>query len=323
MKATDRMLEVLYDREGGYVALDELARSCRLDRSGVESRLDDLRRQGHRLEFLPGGGVCMPRPARPAPVLIERRLGVRRVGRSVLCFDEVGSTNDVALDAMRQPDGDGLVVLAESQRSGRGRQGRRWVCPPGSGILMSVLLLEGPGPDRPRRGAMTIAAGLAVAEAVEISVGLACELKWPNDVLLEGAKVAGVLAETRTAGGGASATVIGIGVNVNAAPPAEAVDRPATHLADHLGGPAERVEVVRALLCRLDEWVGRVEAGRLEELHRGFLARCRMINERVTIRCGGSLHTGRVLDVDPLGGLVLCHDDGSRAYLPAEASSVM
>ena len=322
IKATDRILEVLYDREGGYVSLDELARVGRLDRAGVELRLGDLRRLGQKLESSPAGGVCLPRPVRLAPVLIERHLGVRRVGRSVLCFDEVGSTNDVALDAMRQADADGLVVLAESQRSGRGRQGRRWVCPPGSGILMSVLLLDPSGRERPRREAMTIAAGLAVAEAVEMSVHLACGLKWPNDVLLEGAKLAGVLAETRTVGG-VCATVIGMGVNVNAAPPAEAVDRPATHLADHLAGPAERVEIVRALLTRLDEWVGRVAAGQLDELHRGFVARCRMINERVTIRCGGRLHTGRVLDVDPLAGLVLCYDDGSRAYLPAEASSVV
>ena len=321
MKATDRILEVLYDREGGYVSLDELAGVGRLDRAGVESRLEDLRRGGQKLEFSPAGGVRLPRPVRLAPVLIERGLGIRRVGRSVLCFDEVGSTNDVALDAMRQAGGDGLVVLAESQRSGRGRQGRRWVCPPGSGILMSVLLIDPPGRDRPRSDAMTIAAGLALAEAVEMSAGLACGLKWPNDVLLEGAKLAGVLAETRTVGG-VSATVIGIGVNVNDAPPAEAVDRPATYLADHLAGPVERVEVVRALLMRLDEWVCRVEAGQLDELHRGFLARCRMINERVTIRCGGRLHTGRVLDVDPLGGLVLCYDYGSRAYLPAEGSSV-
>jgi len=322
MNATDRILEALYDRQGGYVSLDELARAGRLGRAGVESRLEDLRREGQKLEFSPAGGVCLPRPARLAPVLIERNLGVRRVGRSVVCFDEVGSTNDVALDAMRQANADGLVVLAESQRSGRGRQGRRWLCPPGSGILMSVLLLDEPGRRRLQCEAMTIAAGLAVAEAVEMSVGLNCGLKWPNDVQFEGAKLAGVLAETRTAGG-VSATVIGIGVNVNAAPPAESVDRPATHLADHLAGPAERVEIVRALLTRLDEWVGRVEAGQLDELHRGFLARCRMINERVTIRCGGRLHTGRVLDVDPLSGLVLCHDDGSRAYLPAEGSSVV
>ena len=322
MSATDRILEILYDRGGGYVGLDELARIGRLDRAGVELRLEDLRVQGQKLEFSPAGGVCLPHPVRLSPVLIERSLAVRRVGRSVLCFDEVGSTNDVALDAMRQAGGDGLVVLAESQRSGRGRQGRRWVCPPGSGILMSVLLLEPPGCERPRHEAMTIAAGLAVAEAVEMSVGLACGLKWPNDVLLEDAKFAGVLAETRTVGG-VSGTVIGIGVNVNAAPPVESVDRPATCMADHLAGPVERVEVVRALLMRLDEWVGRVEAGQLDELHRGFLARCRMINERVTIRCGGRLHTGRVLDVDPLSGLVLCYDDGSRAYLPAEASSVV
>jgi BirA family biotin operon repressor/biotin-[acetyl-CoA-carboxylase] ligase len=322
MNTADRILEVLYDREGGYVALDELARVVRLDLAGVELGLEDLRLQGQKLESSPACGVRLPRPVRPAPALIERGLVVRRVGRSVVCFDEVGSTNDVALEAMRQADADGLVVLAESQRSGRGRHGRRWVCPRGSGILMSVLLLDAPGRRLPWREAMTIAAGLAVAEAVERSVGLACGLKWPNDVLLEGAKLAGVLAETRT-GGGVRATVIGIGVNVNAAPPAESVAGPATHLADHLAGPAERVEIVRALLTRLDDWVGRVTAGQLEELHRGFLARCRMINERVTILCGGRLHTGRVLDVDPLGGLVLCHDDGSRAYLPAEGSSVV
>ena len=322
MKATNRILEVLYDRQGGYVSLDELAGATGLDRAGVELRLEDLGRRGQRLEFSPAGGVRLPRPVLLSPVLIERGLSAGRVGRSVVCFDEVGSTNDVALDAMRQADADGLVVLAESQRSGRGRQGRKWVCPAGSGILMSVLLLDSAEHGQPPHDAMTIACGLAVAEAVEQSVGLDCGLKWPNDVLLEGAKLAGVLAETRRSGG-VSATVLGIGINVNAAPRAEAVDRSATCLAEHLAGPVERVEVIRALLVRLDEWVGRVAAGQLDELHRGFVARCRMINQRVVILCGGQSHTGRVLDVDPLGGLVLCHDDGSRVHLPAEGASVV
>jgi len=322
MKATDRILEVLYDRRGGYVSLDELSGVARLDRAGVELRLADLARRGQRLEFSPAGGVRLPRPVRMSPVLIERGLTVRRVGRSVVCFDEVGSTNDVALDAMRQADADGLVVLAESQRNGRGRQGRRWLCPPGSGILMGVLLLDSAGDSQPPRDAMTIACGVAVAEAVEQSVGLDCGLKWPNDVVVEGAKLAGVLAETRSSGG-VSATVLGIGVNVNAAPRAGSVDGSATCLADHLAGPAERVEIIRVLLGRLDDWVGRVETGQLSELHRGFVSRCRMINQRVVIRCAGRLHTGRVLDVDPLGGLVLCHDDGSRVHLPSEGASVV
>ena len=112
-------------------------------------------------------------------------------------------------------------------------------------------------------------------------------------------------------------------MNVNAAPRAGDVDGPATCLAEHLAGPVERVEVVRAILERLDAWVGRVEAGQLAELHGGFVARCRMINQRVVIQCDGRMHTGRVLDVDPMEGLVLCHDDGSRVYLPAASSSVV
>jgi len=302
--------------------LDELSGATGLDRACVELRLGELGKLGQRLEFSPAGGVRLLRPARLAPVLIERGLSVTRVGRSVVCFDEVDSTNDVALDAMRQADADGLVVLAESQRSGRGRQGRKWVCPPGSGILMSVLLLESAGRGRPPCDAITIACGLAVAEAVEKSVGLSCGLKWPNDVLLEGAKLAGVLAETRRCGG-ESATVLGVGLNVNAVPRVGAVDCPATCLAEHMAGSVERIEVIRAVLERLDAWVCRVEAGQLGELHGGFVARCCMINQRVVIQCDGRLHTGRVLDVDPLAGLVLCHDDGSRVYLPAASSSVV
>jgi len=302
--------------------LDELVEVAHLERAGVELRLGELGKRGQRLEFSPAGGVRLVRPARLAPVLIERNLAVSRVGRSVVCFDEVESTNDVALEAMRQSDADGLVVLAESQRSGRGRQGRKWVCPPGSGVLMSVLLLESAGRGRPPSDAITIACGLAVAEAVEQSVGLSCGLKWPNDVLLEGAKLAGVLAETRRSGG-ESATVLGVGLNVNAAPRAGTVDYPATCLAEHLAGPVERIDVIRAILERLDAWVGRVEAGQLAELHEEFVGRCRMINQRVVIQCDGRRHTGRVLDVDPLGGLVLCHDDGSRVQLPAASSSVV
>ncbi len=119
MKRTDRILEILYDREGGFVAMEELSRAVALDRAGLGRRLGELERLGHRLEYSPAGGVCLIRPARPAPVLIERNLPTRRIGHNVVCFDEVASTNDVALAAARQAGADGLVVLAERQRAGR------------------------------------------------------------------------------------------------------------------------------------------------------------------------------------------------------------
>ena len=300
MSTIDQVLALLYDRGEGFMGLDELARAAGQDRAAVDDVLAQLRQRGQRLEFSPSNGVRLLRPIRLTGALIERKLPVRRVGRSVICFDEVDSTNDVALKAIRQDDADGLVVLAESQRRGRGRQGRQWVSPAGRNLLLSALRVE----------------------PVEDTTRLVCDLKWPNDVLLAGAKVAGVLVETRREAA-ALGVVVGVGLNVNAAPPPEAVDRPATCLADHLAHPVERTEIVRSLLVRLDRWVERIENGQVEELHDGFLARCRMINERITVLCQGRHHTGRVLDVDPLAGLILARDDGGASRLAAVSTTVV
>jgi BirA family biotin operon repressor/biotin-[acetyl-CoA-carboxylase] ligase len=315
------ILSLLYDREEGFVSLDELAAAARIGRASVDAAVARLRSAGQRLEFSPSAGVRLIRPVRLEASLIERGLNTRRVGRSVICFEQVSSTNEVALEAIRQADTDGLVVLAESQSAGRGRGGRRWVSPPGKNLLLSALLLD-PSGAAAAAEALTIAAGVAVAEAVDRTTGLACELKWPNDVLLDGRKVAGVLVETRHAAK-ATGVVVGVGVNVNAAPDAGDVAGPATSLAERLGHPVERVELARALLTALDGWVERIADGRLGPLRDGFVARCRMINERATIRCRGRQHTGRVLDVDPMEGLSLCDDDGRCVYLPAEGSTVV
>ena len=321
MDARPGIVELLYDRREGFVAVDELVRATGCSRAAVDAALDALRRSGQRLEMNPLEGVRLLRPIRLVAQLIERLLPVRRVGRNVLCFDEVDSTNDVALKAIPQADADGLAVLAESQRRGRGRRGRSWLSPPGENLLLSVLLRE-PVAGALRHEALTIAAGLAVAEAVEETVHLDCDLTWPNDVLLSGRKLAGVLVETRRAGE-TLGMVVGVGVNVNAAPPPEAVDRPATCLAETLGRPVERIEMARALLVGLDRWVRRVEAGRLQDLHDGFSRRCRMINERATVLSAGQRYTGRVLDVDPLAGLVLACDDGATCQLPADRSTMV
>jgi BirA family biotin operon repressor/biotin-[acetyl-CoA-carboxylase] ligase len=253
--------------------------------------------------------------------LIERDLKTQRVGRNAIVFDAVDSTNDVAADTARQDGADGLVVLAEHQRRGRGRLGRTWLSPPRQNVLMSVLLLDTRGAVHVE--ALTIAAGLAVAEGVDAACGsVTCELRWPNDVLVAGAKVAGVLVERRQGADG-GVVIVGIGVNANAAPAADEVDRPATSLAEQTGGPVERIELVRAVLRRLDHWVAQLSTGRLGPLHEAWVARCGMINQRVTVRAAGGTHVGRVLDVSPLEGLVLAGDDGQRVHLPAAEATLV
>jgi len=321
MEHVRKVLELLYDRPAGFFSTDELARAAACSRGQVAEALQQLRQTGHAMEISPTEGVRLIRPVRLDPHLIERRLGTSRIGRSVICFEEVASTNDVAAEAGWQESADGLVVLAEWQRSGRGRQGRQWLSPAGENVLMSVLLEASPRP-LPHE-AITIAAGLAVAEGIETACGpMGCELKWPNDVLIEHGKVAGVLVELRRREE-RRFVIVGIGINVGASPPIGEVDARATHLAAHFGDMVERIEVIRGVLRKLEKWVSVVDGGELDSLHDAWVSRCGMINQRVTVISDGVRHIGRALDVNPLVGLVLSCDDGRCVHIPAERASLV
>ncbi len=318
----DRLVELLYDRSEGYWRPKDLSEYCGLDAPALREALERLEGEGFALERSPAQGVRLLRPVRPDSHLIMRNLDTERVGRDVICFDAVDSTNDVAFGASC-PGGDGLVVVADFQRRGRGRLGRQWTSPPGANVLMSVLLCEG----RPARAddrsheTLTIMVGLAVAEAIEeISPRAsrqAC-VKWPNDILMDDAKVAGVLVEVRGAGEG-RAMVAGIGINANAAPRGVG----AGCLADYFARPVERIELIRALIRRMDAWCKRIAAGGAEVLHEPWKSRCRMINRRLRVRSADGEYVGRVLDVSPLEGLVLVCDDGRHLHLPARSTTVL
>jgi BirA family biotin operon repressor/biotin-[acetyl-CoA-carboxylase] ligase len=250
---------------------------------------------------------------------IQRNLGTKRIGRRVECLDEVDSTNDAAWASAAQAGVDGLAIFAEWQRRGRGRHGRPWISPPGRNLLLSILLVE--TAPAPPAEALTIAVGLAVAEAIEETTGLEAELKWPNDVRLRESKTAGVLVERRRVGK-KPVSVVGIGVNVGAAPSTEKVDQPVTCLCDALGGPVDRTDLARAVLQRLDVWVEAVSAGRMEELHDAWITRCGMLQERVAAVSDGRRYVGRVADVSPLHGLILIDDHGIRLHLPASITNL-
>ncbi len=316
-----RVLAVLYDRPDGFVLVDELSRLTGLSPPRAAKAIDALVASGQTIERAPAHGVRLVRPAKLTAHLVERDLGASRIGRNAICFDEVGSTNQVALDSARQGDTDGLVVLAESQHSGRGRHGRTWLSPPGANLLFSTVLIE-PEISTLSREALTIAAGLATAEGIDAACGLDARLKWPNDVLLDGRKAAGILVETSRMRG-QTVLVVGVGVNVNACPPPDKIDSPAVSLAEQVGQPVERTEVVRGVLRRIDAWVRAVTDGDLAGLRDAWITRCGMMNERVTVLCEGRRHVGRVLDVSPLRGLVLGCDDGRTVDLPAHSSTIV
>jgi BirA family biotin operon repressor/biotin-[acetyl-CoA-carboxylase] ligase len=206
-----------------------------------------------------------PLPADFADALASARSRCGRLGSMVVYFPRIGSTNDVAATLALQAENDGAVVVADVQTAGRGRRGHEWFSPGASGLYVSVVMRPGRSITIGERATrlLTLAAGVAVAEAVEAATGLAIDLKWPNDLYVGRRKAAGILAEA--AGASDEAIVLGYGINVRSvAFPPELRDR-ATSLESELGREVDRAllfaESLASLARRYDDLLeGRFDA---------------------------------------------------------------
>ena len=207
---------------------------------------------------------------------------------------ETDSTNTRLLEDARAGAPEGRVLVADHQTAGRGRLGRRWEAPPGSALLVSVLLR----PDVPlgRAHLVTMAAGLAASDACESVAGVRPDLKWPNDLVVADAKLAGLLAESVVEGDVLRALVVGMGLNVTDAPAEGSIS-----LAAHAGRPVQRRPLLDAWLARLG---ARLDA--LDGVLGDYRPRCATLGRDVRVERpdGGSI-TGRAVDVTDAGHLVV------------------
>ncbi len=214
----------------------------------------------------------------------------------LLVREAVDSTNDESRRLAENGAADGLVVVAERQTEGRGRRGAAWFSPPGESLAFSLLVRpQEPKPLWPR---LALAAGLAVAEAVE-SRGIACGIKWPNDVWVDDRKVAGVLVEA-----GRDFAIVGIGLNVNAREFPAGVSEIATSLALADGREHPRDEVLAAILRRLENRRRQIGAA-FPELLEAVRERCVLTGRTVMLTTSGGPKSGRVEGIGDSGELLL------------------
>jgi BirA family transcriptional regulator, biotin operon repressor / biotin---[acetyl-CoA-carboxylase] ligase len=217
-------------------------------------------------------------------------------------YRSVASTQTLARRWAEAGAPEGAVVLADHQTEGRGRRGRRWTAPPGAALLFSTVLR--PSVPVARWPEIPLAAGCAVAEALEAVAGMAAVLKWPNDVLVGGGKVAGILAEGLT--GPSPVVILGIGVNVAQGAgdwPPDLADR-ARSLAG-LGATVTREQLLTACLARLDDWYGALRDRGFEPV-RATWRRRGVLGGRV----GEAEEAGIAVDLAPGGALIVHRDDG-------------
>ena len=221
--------------------------------------------------------------------------------------ESLPSTSDACIELAGRGEPAGLAILALCQTRARGSRGRSWSEPPAGNLALSVLLR--PEGDLPAAGVWPLIAGLALHEA--LSLGLddtRLSLKWPNDIMLDGRKLAGILVE-RGLGGGHDWLVIGFGANLAAAP--ELADRVAACLAE-LGAPPSPEQVAWRLLAALDGWMRLwVEQG-LAAIRAAWLARAHPIGAPLAVRVGGAQTAGSFAGLDTDGALLLRHDAGVR-----------
>jgi BirA family biotin operon repressor/biotin-[acetyl-CoA-carboxylase] ligase len=229
--------------------------------------------------------------------------------------DRLASTNDEALRRAEAGAPAGLVVTAHEQTSGRGRHGRAWASPPGN-LYASVLLR----PDCPMVVAaqLSLVAGLALGEAL-VRLGppdLDLQLKWPNDVLIGGAKAAGILIEgTSDAAGITSWVIVGSGVNIGSCP--GDTPYPATFLLREGFAPLPPLAVLEAYLFELDRWLARWREGGFGAVRQAWLARGFGLGGEIQLRLAGGEFQGRFLDLTDSGALLVEHAGGGRREIAA------
>lgn len=290
----------------------------------------------------------LPQPEIAAftPEAIQSRLTTNILGRRIELHPQVGSTNDLVLEAARRGEREGLVIVAEKQITGRGRLGRTWVAPPGCCVLCSVLL-------RPRFSAqqafyVTIATSLAIYRAVGMALqgsqrtppgdvghpnsagarqdaeqpAPVLSIKWPNDVLLNGRKLSGVLSEGEFSGGDWAFSVVGFGINVNlTSEQLGELQGTATSISAELGHEVDRAGLLAGVLNELESLYLLLQSGQFGSVHASWVAALETIGKRVSVTEAGSTQSGvidavsaviegRATRVDPDGALVVLTSNG-------------
>lgn len=276
-------------------------------RAAIWARVEDLRRLGYQIEASPHRGYrLIAAPDRLHGDDLQARLGlVRVIGREIQVFQETASTSDVLERLARDGVPEGMVIFAETQTRGRGRLGRNWVSPAGKGLWFSVLLRP---PLRPQAATrLTVAAAVALVRAIRTELPLAPEIKWPNDIMIQGRKIAGVLTELTGELDSVRHVSLGIGINVNL----ESADFPpgvagtATSLRIALGRTVDRPALAAAILRELDEAYAAILEDRFAALADEWSDACITLGRAVTVTAGQRRIVGRAESLDEEGALLV------------------
>jgi len=290
----------------------ELAVQLGISRAAVWSRIEELRKLDYDIEASPHLGYRLVNSPDTlhADDLLARLGKTKTIWRDIQVFEQTTSTNDVVEKLARDGVKEGVVVFAESQTRGRGRLGRKWISPAHKGLWFSVLLRPDLRPQETTQ--LTVASATALRRAIQSETGLKPEIKWPNDILIRGKKVAGILTELSAEVDRVKHIILGIGVdvnlNANEFPPE--LRKTATSLKIETGENVSRAELAVAILRELDFDYARICGGKFPAVADEWESGCATIGKNVTVHIGERKIHGRAESLGDDGALLLRTEHG-------------
>lgn len=309
----DNILSFLYTHKDTYTSGQAMADGLGVTRAAVWKSIEALRASGYVIESAAAKGyklISIP------DLLTEREitlgLNTRVFGRRVIALDEVDSTNTFASRLAADGEPEGTLVVSESQTAGRGRLGRKWVSPHGVNILMSLILRpQIPPMDAPMT---TLLAASALARAIKGLYGLPAAIKWPNDLLINGRKAAGILTEMSAEPDRVRHIILGVGIDVNMKResfPRE-IRESSTSIMAELGHKAVRAELLRRFMEELEQSYGLFTSGDRKGILDEWRSHSCTLGKRVRVNTPRGEKAGVAVDIDDNGGLIIDTDGGSR-----------
>jgi BirA family transcriptional regulator, biotin operon repressor / biotin---[acetyl-CoA-carboxylase] ligase len=302
----DELIAVLIQTQPYFLSGEEISRKVGCSRMAIWKHIEELRQAGYEIEARPRSGYRLVyRPDRVAPEELIPHLQTRSFGREVRYEYTTLSTQLVAHQWARMGAPEGAVVIAEEQTQGRGRLGRGWHSPSQTGIWMSLILR--PSILLMEASQMTLLASVGVLQGIQRITGLSLQIKWPNDLLINGKKVCGILTELRGEQDQVHYIIVGIGINVNTTavhfPPE--LQQSATSLAMELGGWIHRAPLITAILEELEQRYEQYLLEGFSVIRQEWEQQATLLGKKITARASHGVITGTAERLNENGALLL------------------
>lgn len=313
----EKIMKILKS-SSGYVSGEAISNQLGVSRAAIWKHIKALREDGYEIESVTNKGYrLINSPDRLTAAELSDGLCTSFVGQHAVFFEETDSTNIRAKHSSEQPDG--TVFITERQTGGKGRLGRAWFGPPGVGVWMSLLLKPSlPPEDVPQ---VTLIAGLAVCRAVRTVSRLPAMIKWPNDVIVNGKKICGILTELSAEMEQVNFIVCGIGINVNTEAFDGELSKKATSLLMESGTSQNRKAIAQAVLTEFESLYQLFLKEGFSSLLSEYKSFCATLNKDVTISRAGKEESARAVDIDSFGCLII-DQNGVRTSIQSGEVSV-